>query len=46
MWGTSRKLRQRLFDELRSNLALKVEETGSASDALLFPVAENCTWLF
>jgi len=29
-WGTSRKLRQRLFDELRSNLALKVEETSSS----------------
>ncbi|MFN2175577.1 MAG: translational GTPase TypA [Anaerolineales bacterium] len=28
-WGTSRKLRQRLFDELRYNLALKVEETDS-----------------
>ena len=28
-WGTSRKLRQRLFDELRYNLALKVEETES-----------------
>jgi len=30
-WGSSRNLRQRLFDELRSNLALKVEETDSAS---------------
>jgi GTP-binding protein len=28
-WGTSRKLRERLFDELRSNVALKVEETES-----------------
>ncbi len=25
-WGTSRKLRQRLFDELRTNVALKVAE--------------------
>jgi GTP-binding protein len=25
-WGTSRKLRERLFDELRSNVALRVEE--------------------
>ena len=29
-WGTSRKLRERLFTELRSNVALKVEETDSA----------------
>ncbi|MFC2026348.1 translational GTPase TypA, partial [Chloroflexota bacterium] len=29
-WGTSRKLRQRLFNELRSNLALRVEETDSS----------------
>lgn len=29
-WGTSRKLRERLFDELRKNVALKVEETDSA----------------
>jgi GTP-binding protein len=26
-WGTSRKLRERLFDELRNNVALRVEET-------------------
>ena len=26
-WGTSRKLRERLFDELRTNVALRVEET-------------------
>ncbi|OPZ96551.1 MAG: GTP-binding protein TypA/BipA [Bacteroidetes bacterium ADurb.Bin416] len=29
-WSTSRKLRERLFDELRSNVALRVEETESA----------------
>jgi GTP-binding protein len=29
-WGTSRKLRERLFDELRQNVALRVEETDSA----------------
>jgi GTP-binding protein len=28
-WGTSRKLRERLFDELRSNVALRVAETES-----------------
>jgi GTP-binding protein len=28
-WSTSRKLRDRLFDELRSNVALRVAETGS-----------------
>jgi len=33
-WKTSRKLRERLFREIKSNLALKVEETGSG-DALL-----------
>jgi GTP-binding protein len=26
-WGTSRKIRERLFDELRHNVALRVEET-------------------
>jgi GTP-binding protein len=29
-WGTSRKLRERLFDELRQNVALRVAETDSA----------------
>ena len=29
-WSTSRKLRERLFNELRTNVALNVEETGSA----------------
>lgn len=29
-WNTSRKLRERLFDELRSNVALRVAETDSA----------------
>src|SRR5512143_1687643 len=34
-WGTSRKLRERLFDELRTNVALRVEETGSAETFLV-----------
>ena len=29
-WGTSRKIRERLFNEIRSNLSLRVEETDSA----------------
>jgi GTP-binding protein len=29
-WGTSRKLRERLFEELRHNVALRVEETDSS----------------
>jgi GTP-binding protein len=29
-WGTSRKLRERLFEELKSNLSLRVEETDYA----------------
>jgi len=29
-WGTSRKLRARLFDELRQNIALRVTETDNA----------------
>ena len=29
-WGTSRQLRERLFNELRTNVALRVEETDSA----------------
>jgi GTP-binding protein len=29
-WGTSRNLRERLFNELKSNVALRVEETNSA----------------
>jgi GTP-binding protein len=29
-WGTSRKIRERLFEELRTNVALRVEETESA----------------
>jgi GTP-binding protein len=33
-WGTSRKLRERLFDELRTNVALRVAETETA-DAFL-----------
>jgi len=34
-WGTSRKLRERLFDELRTNVALRVEETDSAENFLV-----------
>jgi GTP-binding protein len=34
-WGTSRKLRERLFNELRSNVALRVEETESADSFLV-----------
>ena len=34
-WKTSRKLRERLFREIRSNLALRVEETGSADTLLV-----------
>lgn len=34
-WGTSRKLRQRLFDELRQNVALRVTETESADTFLV-----------
>jgi GTP-binding protein len=34
-WGTSRKLRERLFEELRTNVALRVEETDSAENFLV-----------
>jgi GTP-binding protein len=34
-WGTSRKLRERLFDELRNNVALRVEETAAADTFLV-----------
>ncbi len=34
-WSTSRKLRARLFDELRTNVALRVEETESADSFLV-----------
>jgi GTP-binding protein len=34
-WGTSRNLRERLFEELRTNVALRVEETGSAENFLV-----------
>jgi GTP-binding protein len=34
-WSTSRKLRERLFDELRTNVALRVEETDSAETFLV-----------
>jgi GTP-binding protein len=33
-WGTSRKLRERLFEELRHNVALRVTDTG-ATDTFL-----------
>jgi len=35
-WGTSRKLRARLFDELRQNVALRVAETDSADTFAVF----------
>jgi GTP-binding protein len=34
-WSTSRKLRERLFDELRTNVALRVEETDTAENFLV-----------
>lgn len=34
-WGTSRKLRERLFNELRQNVALRVAETDSADTFLV-----------
>jgi len=34
-WGTSRKLRERLFDELRTNVALRVQETDSAESFIV-----------
>jgi GTP-binding protein len=34
-WSTSRKLRERLFEELRHNVALRVEETASADTFLV-----------
>ncbi|MHB8806204.1 MAG: translational GTPase TypA [Anaerolineaceae bacterium] len=34
-WGTSRKLRERLFTELRTNVALRVEETDSTDSFLV-----------
>ena len=34
-WSTSRKLRERLFDELRSNIALRVAETESPDTFLV-----------
>ena len=34
-WSTSRKLRERLFDELRTNVSLRVEETDSAETFLV-----------
>ena len=34
-WGTSRRLRERLYNELRSNVALRVEDTESAENFLV-----------
>ncbi len=34
-WSTSRKLRERLFDELRTNVSLRVDETESAENFLV-----------
>lgn len=34
-WGTSRKLRERLQEELRTNVALRVEDTASADTFLV-----------
>ena len=34
-WGTSRRLRERLYEELRSNVALRVEDTASAENFLV-----------
>ncbi|MGD1047420.1 MAG: translational GTPase TypA [Candidatus Krumholzibacteriaceae bacterium] len=34
-WGTSRKLRERLFDELRTNVSMHVQETESADTFLV-----------
>jgi GTP-binding protein len=34
-WGTSRKLRERLFNELKNNVALRVEETESPDTFLV-----------
>lgn len=34
-WGTSRKIRERLFEELRTNVSLRVEETDSADTFLV-----------
>jgi GTP-binding protein len=34
-WGTSRRLRERLFEELRTNVALRVQETESAENFLV-----------
>ena len=34
-WGTSRKLRERLYEELRTNVALRVEDTESAENFLV-----------
>ena len=34
-WSTSRRLRERLFNELRSNIALRVEETDSSNEFIV-----------
>jgi len=34
-WGTSRRLRERLYNELRTNVALRVQDTDSAENFLV-----------
>jgi GTP-binding protein len=34
-WGTSRRIRERLFDELRTNVALRVQDTEAADTFLV-----------
>lgn len=34
-WSTSRKLRERLFNELRTNVALRIEETNTADQFIV-----------
>ena len=41
-WGTSRKIRERLFEELRHNVSLRVEETESKGYLSLYPDEVNC----
>ncbi len=41
-WSTSRKLLERLKEELRHNISLRVEETDQKRRLFWFLVAENC----
>ncbi len=43
-WSTSRKLRERLMNELRNNVALRVSDTESA-DTFVVAGRASCTWL-